>query len=602
MESSSSADEDEDLKEAIVVDAGQEAESSSADEDLKEADALSDESVAELEAASECSSADGNEDLKEIISKHEVVQFTVCSNVDLVKGDLSTILEDAEDKTLDASHFIATPDADDAQEEDADESCKNEDILQIEEQYDEARGSEEEGMVAEEAAPLVDNRTEEAKEESENELRRSVRARAPRKSNVLLPFTGASWQPRDRSPSSVTSEPPQPFESDLVTVRSRRRRHSSSSSVPPTASALTRRSSRLSSVDATAPPAPDMVVPTRTPPKRGRPRRNTAAKPAAAVAAADVGEMVEAAPDSGDESSPSRPGSVAGSACGTPIRRSARIALKETTTPDHALIGNAVAALTYSGRARRGSLDAASIGSPLRRSGRRSVEPTVSRDTSPQGSDAEPGAPGADAATPKRGRPPKSLKVVLRPVSLSLLPLVEEEAEAAQSKSSARVVASPLRRSGRKSVEPASRDASPHASDAESTAAATPKRGRPPKASKAAQKAVAVDLFPLVEEDAEVEQSEEAKVGAKPAPSTSSSPSSARYNLRGRRNSELGCISEEDAKTAIKEIKRRRDVKEGEESSQSDDGQSAAKRVTRSKRRKAEVEEEGKNHCFVFVF
>ena len=434
---------------------------------------------------------------------------------------------------------------------------------------------------------------EEESESEEVEAGSSVKKTQPRGkslrlSQVPLPFSSrrSVWDggERDRSSptSSMTSEPPPTIEEPIV--KPRRRRHSDAAVSSP----ALRRSTRLSSSF-----IEEALLTPSTPSKTKVTRRSRLRSQADELPESPLPPSVDVSP-------------TGSSVPGTPMRRSARIALREGTPEPTIPLPVLPEALTTSvGRIRRhsaGPSDTSAVSSPLRRSGRKL---NISRDNSPTDSvTSEP--PPRTETTPSRKRPARVLKSAQKSGALNLFPVEEEsellfatkpltstiqilffivyfillmkliyignviinysfigigkvEAQLADSDDSA--VASPLRRSGRKLM--ASRDTSPTDSV---TSESEPRRSRKPRTrtSKVVEPELPeqtelpeqMDLPPLPDTDSDsasdddqVEGKSQKKTRSQSsAGSVSSSPISGRYNLRRtRRASELEIISEEAA-------------------------------------------------------
>ena len=423
------------------------------------------------------------------------------------------------------------------------------------------------------------------------------RSRSLRLSRVALPFSSrrSIYDKRDGSPDSVTSEPP-PSIADLMigadTKTTRRRRHSASQAT--SAPLPTRRSSRLnttSAVDSSdnVPPAvaalrdqpPVPQTPPRTPLRTGRKRTSSRSS--------IVGDDEFAAPPS-LEVSPTG-SSFSGSFCGTPVRRSARIAQKEQT-PEPTTFGDAVVG---SGRMRRHSTstyDTGATNSPLpsRRSGRKS---SLSRDVSPESIASEPAIPTTADVTPSRRKSSRNLKSSQKSCTLNLFPVLEESETTEGSLTSSRAASTKTTRLSSKKTEPNEKEEEKEAQAPEEIEEQkTPPKPESPNPS-----------------EGEVEEPTNSKRSTRSRQSnpTSSSPGPSRYNLRrGRRNSELDAISEEDGAAAAvpvavptgtsESLKRgREEGTTAEESTESDQpgAESETKgtrRATRTKRKKGEEE------------
>jgi len=258
-----------------------------------------------------------------------------------------------------------------------------------------------------------DEKEEEEEEKKETERSSSVRStrsrgKSLRLSQVPLPFSSrrSVWDGEERnrsSPtSSMTSEPPPAIEEPII--KSRRRRHSDAAAMSP----VPRRSSRLSSSFVEEAPATPS-----TPSKMKLTRRSRLKTQTDEARDSPLPPSVDVSP-------------TGSSASGTPIRRSARIALREGTPEPAVVLPFLPEALTTSlGRIRRHSAGPSdTLSSPLRRSGRKL---NISRDNSPTDSvTSEP--PPRTETTPSRKRPARVLKSVQKSGALNLFP-VEEEAE-----------------------------------------------------------------------------------------------------------------------------------------------------------------------------
>lgn len=141
-----------------------------------------------------------------------------------------------------------------------------------------------------------------------------------------------------------------------------------------------------------------------------------------ATAEKDTDESIGSALPSAEVSPAESSYSGRSSAPGTPMRRSARIALRDRTPEPSVSTDALIASLN---RIRRHSSGPADVASPLRRSGRKSTN--VSRDNSPDSVTSEPAQ--RTELTPNRNRKPaRTLKSAQKSVALNLFP-VEEETE-----------------------------------------------------------------------------------------------------------------------------------------------------------------------------
>lgn len=356
------------------------------------------------------------------------------------------------------------------------------------------------GMMNEDAGEplnLTDNEEEEQKQQVEAKKRgRAARSKSLRLSQVPLPFTSRKsvWDAssRDRSPESATSEPPQSLEEAPEASKGRRRRHSASlSSAPLPTRRSTRRSTQLNDTLGT----PVKEEPS-TPPKSGRRSR-----------LADEKDPDDAfIPPSVDVSPAESSYSGRSSLVGTPVRRSARIAMKERT-PEPSMPTEAL--MSSLSRVRRHSTGPGDVASPVRRSGRKSLN--TSRDNSPDSITSEP-PPRTESTPSRRTKSTRGLRSAQK-VALNLFP-VEEEGEA--------VYEAP---SVRDSDDSVSIDDAESVADA-SIASVSSKRTRKPRGQQTSRP-------PSV------------------ASSVASSPGATRYNLRRtRRTSELDIVPEEEQNRA----------------------------------------------------
>ena len=421
--------------------------------------------------------------------------------------------------------------------------------------------------------------------------KRGRRGKSARLSQVPLPFSSrrSVWDgDRDRSPSgSVTSEPPlsmeeagKPRYSVVTPTRRRSARNTSPSSVTSepapyleqvskprlrrhsitsttTSSPVRRRSTRLStSVMNDAVTAVTQETPT-TPSKNITMRRSRGnARTVSTLEEEEVKDDVVKEDDivkeemgesyflpSAEASPTDSCYSGRSSATGTPMRRSARIALRERTPEPSIATDLLISSLS---RIRRHSAGPTDTVSPLRRSGRKSAN--ISRDSSPVDSvTSEP--PLRTEVTPSRKKTPRaSIKSIPKSVALNLFP-VEEESELSD-------VGELFR----------------------------------PSSSKTAK--LQMSLVESDESDAQNEEKLEGvkKTGKSRSQSSASSPGSGRYNLRRKQNPELDIISEEDAHADAAASKRRRDDPSEESSDTTNVGdapqESSPKRLTKTKRRK----------------
>ena len=409
----------------------------------------------EESSRSEGSTTDENEELREILQAHENVEVPFIPNAAIIPAglNLSTIVEERSfDKSI-TSGLIKTgksPLLDDvSEEEEAQEPQPETQALEMETEVntEEPSGSNahldtlDAAKVEEEASSTFEPLQPLTSDEETIELTIPKRQRGRPKSSksgsqVLLPFTSrrSIWdnrEDRDRSPESVTSEPPQTFEDIVgVSTKKRTRRHSSSVSSTSSQVVTRRRSTRLSTsiTEAPATPVDDEAVsltPTKaleiTPPKSTSKRRS-----------AFKAEQSSAPPSC--EVSPSDSiYSERSSAPGTPMRRSARISALRDRTPEPMASTDALLA-GIAGRIRRHSSGPGGpdlmTASPLRRSGRKSAN--VSRDHSPTDSVTSEPPPQSTSRelTPSR-RKHTSAKTLLRSaqksVALNLFPVEEEK-------------------------------------------------------------------------------------------------------------------------------------------------------------------------------
>lgn len=259
-------------------------------------------------------------------------------------------------------------------------------------------------------------------EEDAVEVSRRLRNRTKsmKFSQVPLPFTSrrSLWEgDRDRSPDSATSEPPQFLEETGATSTGRRRRHSTTNVTSASVKVATRRSKRLSSsvsegLDTVG--TEEVATASYTPQKSTRKRSSVKGQ-------GDMDMADSSVPPSLDVSPADSTFSGRSSAPGTPMRRSARLALRDRTPEPSA---STDVLLTSLGRIRRHSTGPTDVSSPLRRSGRKSIN--LSRDNSPDSVTSEP--PPRTEVTPSRRKPSRTLKSAQKSVALNLFP-VDEEAE-----------------------------------------------------------------------------------------------------------------------------------------------------------------------------
>lgn len=584
------------------------------DEEEPENEAEPEKSCDEASVHSSGSTTDENEDLKRILQQHETVPIPFIPDAGIIPIgiDLSTIMEE---RSLDRSTPVSTArisknDLDAVEEEDQE---------QIEEEEDREEGNME-GKPSEEAEPepeeepeqepVVEAKTPDEPKAAESEVGNQIiedisdsnasesvadvleagiieepifeaiqplsseddneeiaqaqltknkrrRAKSTKLSQVSLPFTSrrSVWEgERDRSPDSVTSEPPQTFEEMVgINTKTRRRRHSTSLA-PATLQVTTRRSARLSTSINEAPDTSVVVealAPPHTPPKSTSRRRS------AMKGQVDADESIGSVPPSVEVSPADSSYSGRSSAPGTPMRRSARIALREQTPEPTASTDALIAGL---GRIRRHSSGPADVASPLRRSGRKSAN--ASRDNSPDSVTSEP-APRTDL-TPSRRKPARTLRAAHKSATLNLFP-VEEESELI------------------------------------SELAGTSYRDRDLSMNRDSDESVSHDDEGPVPEGGKKQR----KPRSRPSSVSSSPGGSGRYNLRRAvRPTELDIISEEaSAATTAKPAadatqKRNRDDHSEESSDQAgqvvgeeNEEATTSKRVVRNKRRKKTSEE-----------
>ena len=550
------------------------------------------ESEAEMEEVAISSSDDGsstdeNEDLKNILQRHETFQVPLIPDAAVIPTglDLSTI---AEERSFDQSiapglSKAGKSDLDVVQEEEDVEEPEPEDEESVEKVEEEPAATpvelqpptEETGIQSscsdsninildaaqvEEGGTLEPLQALSSDEEGDITVQLQVpkrqrgRPKSMRLSQVPLPFTSrrSVWEgDRDGSPDSATSEPPQTFEE--MTSKGRRRRHSANVVASAGTQIVTRRSTRLSTSISEAPNIPDEVqVPSApsTPPKANRRRSGVQD-----AGEASIPPSVEVSPADSSYSGRS-------SAQGTPMRRSARLALRERTPEPTASTDMLLSSI---GRIRRHSSGAIDVGSPLRRSGRKSAN--VSRDNSPDSVTSEP--PPRTEVTPSRKKPARTLKSAQKSVALNLFP-VEEEAEFM-------------------------------------TELAGPSYH---------ELSVARDSDESVDESILEGGKKQRKPRSRPSSVASSPSSSGRYNLRrAGRQPELDIISEENVAQKAAETSQKRTREEpSEESSDQAGGRSpepeeeveeevAPKKVVRKRRKKADqVADSSGWFCFSFFY
>lgn len=559
---------------------------------------------------SDGSSAVENEDLKEILERHERFDVPLIpdAGVMITDRDLSTIVEE---RTFDQSVAPGLNQTERAVLESLEEepesapepemlvpgSIEPEEVaestetalpvetveqpIEQESEMDSQSGSKVDTLDAAmmnedvvEPSSLTDNDEEEEKQREEESKKRgrSARSKSLRLSQVPLPFTSRKsvWDAssRERSPDSATSEPPQSIEETSAdTARTRRRRHSASLSSAPVA---TRRSTRRSIQPPETIGTPVKEEPC-TPPKSNRRSRLAGEKEA------DDPFIPPSVDVSPAESSYSGRSSLVG----TPVRRSARIALKERTPEPTASSDALMASL---GRIRRHSTGPGDVASPARRSGRKSLN--VSRDNSPESITSEP-PPRTETTPSRRPKSARGLRSAQKAVVHNLFPVLEE-AEALNEVASTSV-------SVRDSDDSVSIDDAESVADTSVTSVASVKRTRKPRGQQTSRPSSA-------------------------ASSVTSSPggASTRYNLRRtRRTSELDIVPEEDQsrkagdeKTVELTMKRIREVapegsspeRPGPANEEDTDESEATKRSVRSKRRKKTEEQEEPTGEFFCAF
>ena len=532
----------------------------------------------DTEEESNGSSSTDENDLKEFLVRHEVVGIPVPDMVmSAVRSDLSTIAEESVNLTVSVEREESPPiHPENVSVESADLSDHTVDELEtpiLESMAVESIQLERDSLTQ---TPLMEVNTldaaigdesifdlsgslADAKQEEVLSLEpgkeSSTRSRSLRLSRVALPFSSRRSiydGKRDGSPDSVCSEPVQSL-SDSAMPRSR---GLSVTSQPPP-----RRSSRLNlgaamevaSESAVPSDLRDPLVPQtppRTPSRAGRKR--TSSK----LSMLDEDKAIEDVTVASVEVSPAG-SSFSGSFHGTPVRRSIRLAQRET--PDRASLTDAF--VPGPGRTRRHStsvLDTMSLAAatcsplPSRRSGRRS---SLSRDGSPNSVVSEPPLPSEDF-TPGRKKMTRAFKSSRKSCTLNLFPVMEEsESVAAPAKGGAKEpIAAPLTEmEPSDTIEPDS----------------LPKKGSRTRTQS----------------------------------STSSSPGPSRYNLRRtRRNSELGGVSEGEPSApaaeapvdvALKAVSE--ETATTEDSTESDPPavvETSSKRTSRSKRRKEQAQSE----------
>lgn len=401
-------------------------------------------------------------------------------------------------------------------------------------------------LLGEPAEPSDKPSTEAHSEAAEEAAESAVPKRRGRPKSAK-PSTLDSTVAPDSSPDKGPSEPSQQtVDGTRVATPPRQRR--SSGSVGNVSQLVTRRSSRRQAPSVSEDEQPAVPPVLRTPPKVSK---RLSKGPG------------ESSPTPSVEVSPAESNfSGISSAPGTPVRRSARIALR--STPEPTLAAPLEESLRASlGRIRRysaGHADTSVSNTPRRRSGRLSAN--ASRDNSPDSVTSEP-PPRTETTPSRKVKSGRGMRSAQKSVNLNLFP-VKEESEVLE-----------------KAVEQET-DSGDSSSQEEEAATAEDE-------TKGSRK----------------------KRGSSKASSVTSSPSSTRYNLRRtRRPSELGMISEEDgahhqqqAEGGSTQKRRRQDAAEeaadqaGPSSQEETGGEEAAattdtKRPVRSKRRKKTEEEE----------
>jgi len=353
--------------------------------------------------------------------------------------------------------------------------------------------------------------------------------------------------------------------------RPRRMSNTSTEQAAPAAAqpiALTRRSNRIAVSSGTEEDDPGTPTLQLTPPRAIPKRRSRAA----VEDEPSVPPSVEVSPAGSNVSG-------MGSAPGTPMRRSIRLALRDRTPEPTGSASIGEALLASLSRIRRHSASGPTPGdvTPRRRSGR--ISANASRDNSPNSITSEP--PPRTETTPGRKTKPKArgLRSAVKSATLNLFPVEEEESEA--------------------KVEA--------------------------KEPEQQQQTDMDESFSSQDEELAQDETKSKKGGrgSRP-PSVTSSPSSTRYNLRRtRRASELDIISEEDGArqqqsaeasdaSVASTLKRRRQDPTEESSDQpgpsgsqeevgSQEEEEPTKRTVRNKRRK-KVEEAGPSGTLNLTF
>ncbi|XP_057381407.1 protein ELYS-like isoform X2 [Daphnia carinata] len=393
----------------------------------------------------EGSTTDENVELRNILEAHEKFEVPFIPDAAVITSqvDLSTIVEE---RSMDQSTMLVktgkSPSLDDVGEEEEDQEKETEDEgnTEMDDKAGDTSVDLDNVVAAKEHDEAEKGNTLEPPSSSDDdtvelELPRPVQQKGRSKSLIMgshvpLPFTSrrSVWETRedrDRSPESITSEPPQKYE-DMIesNIKRRTRRHSSSTSS--TSQVVTRRrSSRLSTsvMEGPTTPVKEEVLPSTlptTPPKASRRRSEAKGDQPSAPPSCEVSPA---------ESSYSGRSSVTG----TPIRRSARISALRDRTPEPTASTDALLA-SLVGRIRRHSSGPGGPdllpASPLRRSGRKSSN--VSRDNSPTNSVTSEPPPVSTSRelTPSRRKhtPAKSLlRSGQKSVALNLFPLEEEK-------------------------------------------------------------------------------------------------------------------------------------------------------------------------------
>lgn len=532
---------------------------------------------------SEGSTTDENEDLRELLLRHEVVEVPLLPDAAIIPPGANNLSVIPEERTFEQSmameqtRLSVPEEAEEASEEEEavapnepEPAEKTTSIPSAEVSVERPSSSavmDEDDFPWGGSEPEQEDVAEPVVPKKRGRPRKSIRL-----SQVPLPFTSrrSTWDAAGGSQegdlSSCSSRSPEPTQTAVEAgssprAESRQGRNTAANTPTPAAqSGAPRRSSRLA---AYASEDETLTAPTvlRTPPKstskrRSRdPRGETPVLPSADVSPTESNY-------SGRSSAP-----------GTPMRRSMRLALREKTPePTAAAIGEAL--MVGLGRVRRHSAGP-SVGetatmTPRRRSGRLSAN--ASRDNSPNSITSEP--PPRTETTPSRrtAKGGRGSRNTSKSATINLFPVEEEELEEKASKK-------------------AEEDSS--SQDEEDDAATAKKTGK-------------------------------TRGSSRPPSAVPSSPSSTRYNLRRtRRTSDLGIISEEDAAlqqqqqqqqadTAVTTLKRRRQ-EPAEDKSEQQAGPSAGsqeeateesvetKKTVRSKRRKKqeETESSGKLHTDV---